>query len=102
MEGIERRGMAGGAVAGAGKRLARGLVDQPTLGIMTRGAGVMHLGIGRIDQRRRIAVTVAAASGLDLDQRGMIDVRRDGTYRRGRYDRWCSRHPRQKTCPLPR
>ena len=28
----------------------------------------------QIDQRRRIAVTVAAARGLNLDQRGMIDI----------------------------
>ena len=33
----------------------------------------MHLGVGRIDQRRLIAVTAAAARGADRHQGGMVN-----------------------------
>jgi len=52
--------MTSGAVARTIKGFTCCLVDQPTIRIMTSGAGVMYLGIGRIDQRRRIAVAVSA------------------------------------------
>lgn len=67
-------GMTGSAVAASGEFLINRQASEATLGIMTGVAGVMHLGIGRIDQRRSIAVTVAATCGFDLDQSGMIDV----------------------------
>ena len=81
--GVEGAGMAGGAVAPCGKSLARGLVDQPALIIVTREAGIMHLGIDRIDQRRRVAVAIATAGCADLDNGVVIDIERmEGIERR--------------------
>jgi len=62
-------GMAGGTVATNGEGLADRQADPCAGGIVTAGAGVMHLRIGRIGQRRRITVTVAAGRRRDLDQR---------------------------------
>lgn len=63
---VKRVGMTGGAVARTIKGFTCCQVDQRTIRIMTSGAGVMHLGIGRIDQRRRVAVTVAATCRANL------------------------------------
>jgi len=73
MDSVKGLGVAGRTIARAGKGFSCRVVDQSPFGIMTGGAGVMHLGIGRIDQRWRVAVTVAAARCFDLDQRGVID-----------------------------
>ena len=48
---------------------------------MTGCTRVMHLGIARVGQRRRIGVTVGTGSRLYLHQRGMI--RRYRRMRRG-------------------
>ena len=52
--------MTGGAVAGSG--LSFGQADQGTVGIMTAGTAVMHLGISRIDQRWWIVMTAGTGS----------------------------------------
>ena len=63
--------MTGGAVAAGGEVLAVGAVgrNQAAVRIMTRGTGVMDLGISRIGEQRRIAVTARTAGRIDLDQR---------------------------------
>lgn len=53
--------MTGRAVAADCKGFPCRQTDSPAIGIMARGTGIMHLGIGIINQGRRITVSVAAA-----------------------------------------
>jgi len=61
----------GGAVAAIGEVLVVGAQrrHQRAVGIVTGRTEVMHLVVGVVGQRRRIAVTAAAAGRVDLQQR---------------------------------
>jgi hypothetical protein len=61
MDGCKIRTMAGVAVATGSKGLAGCQADQAAIGIMTGGAGVMHLGIRCIGQGGRITVAAGTA-----------------------------------------
>ena len=60
--------MAGGAVATGRKGLALRQADRIEVGIMAVGATLVDLRVRRIDERRCIAMTVAADGVADSDQ----------------------------------
>ena len=65
VRGVKRICMTGGTIAAGGKGLEIGAIRcyQGTVAMMTARAAVMHLGITRIGQRRRCAVTVCTDQG---------------------------------------
>jgi len=68
MDRIPAAGMAAGAVAAGGEGLPHRQADPPAVGVMTAGTGVVHLRIGRVGERRWIAVAAGAAGRCHLHQ----------------------------------
>ena len=72
MDRIKTRRMTGGAVAADSQGLTYRQASGTAVSVVTGAAGIMHLRIARIGERRRIAVAVAATRRINPDQDAVI------------------------------
>jgi len=68
MDAIKVGTMTGRAVTSGSEVLTDGTADQSTVSIVTAGAVIVNLRVGRVSERRRIAVTVRTTASTDLNQ----------------------------------
>jgi len=72
MGGVKSIGMTAQAVATGDQALTNRQASGAAVGIMTAAAGIVHLRITIVSQRRWIAVTVAATRRINPDQNAVI------------------------------